>query len=120
MTEDVLTNVPNKADNTIFGVYTDYEGDHTKPYRLIIGCRVTRTDTVPAGMTNISIPQGVYGKFIAAGEQPKSLIKEWETIWSSDIDRKYDVDFEVYGPRFFDPASQEALIYIGMKDKKPN
>ena len=38
--ESVGQHVPNKIDDTIYAVYSDYQGDHEAPYRLTIGYRV--------------------------------------------------------------------------------
>jgi len=32
MSENMLKKIPNVTDETIYAIYTDYEGDHTKPY----------------------------------------------------------------------------------------
>lgn len=39
--ESVGQYVPNKIDDTIYAVYSDYQGDHEAPYRLTIGYRVS-------------------------------------------------------------------------------
>ena len=38
--DSVGQNIPNKTDDVIYAVYSDYEGDHEAPYRLTIGYRV--------------------------------------------------------------------------------
>ena len=50
-----------------------------------------------------------------AGDQPKALIETWEAIWSSDLDREFKTDFEVYGPRFFEDGLHEVLVHIGIQ-----
>jgi len=35
MAENITTQIPNKTDETIYAIYTDYEGDHTKPYTTV-------------------------------------------------------------------------------------
>lgn len=103
-----------KTDDAIYAVYSDYEGDHEAPYRLTIGYRVTQTD-IPIGMCHVKIQPQEYAVMSAAGEQPKALMDTWEAIWSSDIERSYATDFELYGPRFFEEGVNEVLIHIGIK-----
>lgn len=40
MTESVIEKIPNKVENAVYCIYTEYEKDHTKPYTTILGCRV--------------------------------------------------------------------------------
>jgi len=49
------TKIPNKADDNIYAVYSDYQGDHTKPYRLTIGYKGTDQSPPPPAMHNITI-----------------------------------------------------------------
>ena len=104
----------DKVDDTIYAVYSDYEGDHEAPYRLTIGYRVSN-DNVPIDMHRVSVQSAEYAVMSAAGEQPKALMDTWEAIWSSDIERSFATDFEVYGPRFFEMGVNEVLVHIGIK-----
>lgn len=103
----------HKTDDAIYAVYSDYQGDHEAPYRLTIGYRVNTVE-VPVDMHHIRVQGGEYAMMSAAGEQPKALIETWEAIWSSDLDRQYATDFELYGPRFFEAGVNEVLIHIGV------
>ena len=107
----------HKTDDAIYAVYSDYEGDHEAPYRLTIGYRVNTVE-VPVDMHHVRVQSGDYAMMSAAGEQPKALIDTWEAIWSSDIDRAYKTDFELYGPRFFEQGVNEVLIHIGVKHEQ--
>jgi len=48
--EGVAEKIPHKMDNTLYSVYTDYEGDYDKPYTTILGCKVENLEEVPEGM----------------------------------------------------------------------
>lgn len=104
----------HKTDDAIYAVYSDYQGDHEAPYRLTIGYRVN-TIEVPIDMHHIRVQTGEYAVMSAAGEQPKALIETWEAIWSSDIERSFATDFELYGPRFFEMGVNEVLVHVGVK-----
>ena len=115
MAEDVLSKIPNKVDNTIYSAYTEYEGDHNLPYTTVIGCRVENLDSVPEGMKSASVDGGKYVKFTAKGDLEKDLIiNEWMKIWSLDLDRKYTIDYEVFGEKAQDPKNAEVDILIAV------
>ncbi len=105
--------VPHKDGEAIYAVYHSYEGDHTKPYKLTIGCRVAKDDfTLEEGLDSIFVPKGNYQIFAATGEQPKALIETWSAIWKADLNRSFDCDLEIYGPRFFEEGLHEVLVCI--------
>ncbi len=113
--ESIGQSIPNKADDMIYAVYSDYEGDHEAPYRLTIGYRITEGDA-PENMHKVTIQSQDYAVMSAAGKQPDALIETWKAIWSSeDLPRSYTTDFELYGPRFFEDGVNEVLVHIGIK-----
>jgi len=113
--ESVGQSTSNKTDDVIYAVYSDYEGDHEKPYRLTIGYRVSNEQT-PDNMHRVTVKSQEYAVMSAAGKQPDALIETWKAIWSSqDLGRAYTTDFEVYGPRFFEDGVNEVLVHIGLK-----
>lgn len=107
--------IEGKTDDMIYAVYSDYEGDHEKPYRYTIGYRVNN-DQTPDTMHRIHINAQNYALMSAAGKQPQALIDTWNAIWSSDLPRSYATDFELYGPRFFEAGVNEVLIHIGLNE----
>lgn len=108
--------IPHKDGEALYAVYHEYQGDHEKPYRLTIGCRVLRDDfAMPDGMETVFVPQGHYAVFAAQGDQPKALLDTWQGVWKSDLPRNYICDLEIYGPRFFEPELHEILVCIGVK-----
>lgn len=115
--ESVGQYVPDKVNDNIYAVYSDYEGDHEKPYRITIGYRVSGCVT-PDHMTRICVIDQQYAILSAAGEQPKALIETWEAVWSGDLPRSFKTDFELYGPRFFEDGINEVLIHIGITDQE--
>lgn len=114
--EDMLHKIENRTENAVYAAYSDYEGDHTKPYRFTLGCKIDGAgEDLPAGLHKIHIPCGSYAIFAARGEQPQSLLQTWEGVWKSDLPRTYGVDFEIYGPRFFEEGLHEVLVCVGVK-----
>lgn len=114
--DQIPEKIPNKTDDDILCVYTDYEKDYTKPYTTILGCRVSTLDTIPEGMTGKTITTASYKKFTASGNLEKEIVfDEWTKIWNTNLDRAYTADFEVYGKKAQDPANAEVDIFIALK-----
>lgn len=117
MSENILAQIPNKIDNTIYSVYTDYESDCTGLYTTILGCKVSSLDDIPYGFVGKSFGSGKYNKYIAKGNILMGLVADaWKNIWSLPLDRAYRCDFEVYGAKAMNPVEAEVDIYIGIKD----
>ncbi len=113
--DDVLHKIPHRTENVVYAIYSDYEGDHTKPYRLTIGCKVSgEQDNTPDGLHKVFIPQGNYALFSAKGEQPQALVKTWQGIWAMEFGRNYVADVEIYGPRFFEEGVNEVIVCVGV------
>lgn len=113
---NISDKIPDKIDNTIYSVYTDYEGDHTQPYTTIIGCRVTHMDSVPEGLTGKNINGGEYVELSARGNMETDFIADkWKEIWASDLNRAYTADFEIYGSKIRNPADAEIDFLIAIK-----
>lgn len=115
-TEGLMTQIPGKADDTIYCLYTDYEKDHTLPYTTVIGCRVNSIDQVPEGFVGKTIHGGNYRVFTAKGDMEQGIVyKEWQKIWDTDIDRAFTTDFEVYGEKARDMKHAEVDIFIAVQ-----
>lgn len=123
--------MPDKADDIIYAVYSDYQGDHDAPYRITVGYRIDASLAEQAAITaqsaldefalelhSVACEGGDYAVMSAAGQQPKALIQTWEAIWGGDLPRRFTTDFELYGPRFFEDGVNEVLIHVGIEDIK--
>ena len=116
MKENIVENIPNKIDNAIYSIYTDYEKDHTKPYTTLLGCKVENLDIIPEGMIGKSFEGGNYVKFTPKGNLAEDLvINEWIKIWNMDLERIFTADFEVYGEKAQNPSDAEVDILIAVK-----
>ena len=114
--ENILGRIPHKVDNTVYAIYTDYEGDHTQPYTLGIGCNVSSLDNIPEDMTVKIIPESNYSQFIAKGDLTKgAVINTWMQIWAMDLNRTYATDMEIYDDRATDPTNGVAEILVGIQ-----
>jgi len=116
MSENILGKIPNTVDQTVYSLYTDYEGDHKKPYTAILGCKVENLDTIPEGMVGKSFDGGKYMKTTAKGDLTNGLIvNQWSKIWAADLDRKYTADFEVFGSKAQNPHDAEVDFFVAVK-----
>lgn len=118
MTEGILDKIPNKINNEIYAIYTEYESDHTKPYTTILGCSVENFDEIPEGMLAKTFDSGSYTEFLAKGDLIKgnAIYNKWMEIWNTNLDRTYTADFEIYGEKAQDPSNAEVAIFIGVKE----
>ena len=89
---NTLERIPNRKSDEVLGAYVEYEGDHTKPYTLIIGCEVNNADEVPEGLVVKKIPAAKYAAFKVSGKFPDSLIEAWQKVWASGLKRSYSGD----------------------------
>lgn len=116
MSENILNKIPNKVDNSVYSLYTDYQSDHTKPYTAILGCKVENLSVVPDGMVGKSFDGGNYIKITAKGDLTKGLIvNEWSKIWEMDLERIFTADFEVFGEKAQNPEDAEVDFLIAVK-----
>lgn len=112
ISEGIADKIPGKVDNTVYSVYTEYEGDFTKPYTTVLGCKVNTADTIPEGMKGIVIEKGTYIKRTTSVDK---VFEEWTKIWNSDIPRIYTTDFEAYGEKTQNPEEAAVEIFIAIK-----
>jgi predicted transcriptional regulator YdeE len=113
--ENIVSKIPNKINGDILALYTDYEGDYSKPYSWILGCEVSSLAEVPGGLVGKIIPESKYAVFTTQGEFPQGLIKVWQNIWQSGFTRLYTSDFEVYRSDFDPQRNPEVKVYIAIE-----
>jgi len=107
----MINNKINPAE--IMGVYLDYENDYTKPFSFMIAYKVEKFIGIQEGIVTKIIPSGKYARFVGKGkDNMEKVANTWRRIWESDIERRYNVDFELYNLN--DPDS-DVVIYIGIK-----
>jgi predicted transcriptional regulator YdeE len=113
--ENISKLIPNKIGKDIYGVYTDYDGDHTQTYTTILGVRVPSLDHVAPGLAARTIERGKYATFTARGNINEGVVgKTWNRIWNSPIPRKYTTDFEVYSEKSCVVQDAEVDIFVAV------
>ena len=114
--DNVKDKIPNKLEDSVYSVYTDYEGDFTKPYTVILGCKVKNLNLIPEGMVGKTIPGGIFACFTEKGNLNEGVIySKWLEIWKTDLNRKYTADFEVYGEKAQNPEKAKVDIFVSIK-----
>lgn len=119
MTEGIAAKIPNKADNAVYCIYTDYEKDHTRPYTTLLGCKVDNLEIVPEGMISQTFETAMYEEFTAVGNLMEGAVfNTWTKIWNSELPRAYTADFEVYDERSHDSENAVVPIFIAVSEKQ--
>ena len=114
--EGIYQNLENKLNNKTIGLYTEYEGDYTKPYIFMAGAEVGQKEKCDNEIESVIIPKGKYAKFVIIGDIQDSVGQAWQEIWNMNLKRKYICDFEEYQNNSEDMKNQEIHIYIGIED----
>lgn len=122
MQEGVLGKIPNKADQNVYAIYTDFSNKRFGEYSVVIGARVTDKSKVPAGMVAVTIPAGKYAVFQSeAGPAWQVIPAAWLKIADAEdkgslgYTRTYVADFELYSGQSMDPQNMQAELYVGVK-----
>ncbi len=112
MGQGLIAQIPNKASNEIYCMYTEYESDFMGAYTTILGCKVTSLDVIPKGFIGKEISETTYKHYKAVGTLPDCVGKVWGEIWQSGINRKYIADFDVYDEKAQNPQNAEVDVYV--------
>lgn len=107
-----FNSIKNKTNHMGIGLYCDYEGDHTKPYRCMSCTEVNKNHN--PDLESRVIKEGKYAKFTIKGHMVHDVAKAWGEIWSMDLNRKFDCDFELYHHDSEDMSNQTIDIYISL------
>lgn len=113
--EGFFAKIPNAISQEIITLYYDYEGDHTKPYSYLIGCKTSSLDNIPADMVGVRIPESQFAVFQPKGPFPASIVNTWIAVWNMNLNRSYSVDYELYQANFNPDTAEGAALFIGIK-----
>lgn len=115
--ENIQDQVPNKINNEIYAVYTDYENGDAGKYTVIIGLPVKSLDDIPGDFVGREIHVGKNKKFISKGKMPEAVVKTWREIWQNKISqRAYRADVTVHGKKYYDGDNAEVETFISVKE----
>ena len=113
---DYYSKICGKVNKKTIGLYTDYEGDFTKPFNFLTCVEVNSESIVQYPLVYKRIPAGKYAKFIIKGDIQKSVALFWSKLWKMNLDRLYSYDFEEYQENEnSDLKNQEIHVYISIR-----
>jgi predicted transcriptional regulator YdeE len=123
ISENLMNQIPDRVDQSIYAVYTDYTSDANGQYTIILGAKVkpVPNPTIPDGMIVKTVPAGRYAVFTSQrGPVVKVVVETWKQIWAyyqspQNGQRAYQADFELYDEHGADPSNAQVDIYIGLK-----
>ena len=117
--EKIQEQIPNKLNENIYAVYTDYETDFSGAYTTIIGLPVSSLENIPIGFDGITIKKGTYRKFVSKGKMPEAVVNTWMEIWGSNElnqARTYTADFTIHGEKYYDGDTAEVETFISVNE----
>lgn len=118
--EGLLEKIPDRADQNIVAVYTDYSDDHGE-YTYILGAKVADDAKAPDGMVKRTIEKGRFAQFTSdrgpLQEVVPAIWKKIAALPKSEVggDRLYQSDFEIYGEDAMDPNNGQMNVYIRVR-----
>ena len=119
-TENLLNSIPDRADDQIVAVYTDYANGASGEYTYLLGSKVKPGTKPPAGMVAATVPAGKYLEFVTEkGPGAQVVGAAWMQIYGYFQDpahsqRSYKTDYETYAPPS-DPNAVQGHIFIGIQ-----
>lgn len=111
---DEAVPVDYKNGERVYGVYFDYESDHSGKFTVLAGFDVAKTPS-NVRLEKVTIPSTKYLVFTHKGEMPQIAIDAWTEVWhyfeneSAEYQRVYSTDFEYY------PNGNEIEVHIAVK-----
>src|ERR1017187_6662634 len=80
--EGLLNGIPDRSDQSIVAVYTNYASDWNGDYTYILGAKVKPGTKAPAGMVAVTVPAGKYLEFVTAkGPGAEVIPPAWMQIY---------------------------------------
>lgn len=113
-TFDETVPVDYKNGERVYGVYSDYESDHTGQFTVLAGFDGVSFPS-SSNLESKTISEGNYLVFKYKGEMPQIAIDAWTEVWNYfsqgkvEHQRLYSTDFEFY------PNGNEIEVHIAVK-----
>lgn len=113
-TFDSIVPVDYKNGERVYGVYSNYESDHTGEF-TVSACFDGKNFPSLANLKQITIPAGKYLVFSHQGDMPQIAVDAWTEVWQYFADKKtnyertYTTDFEYY------PNGNEIEVHIAIQ-----
>lgn len=118
--ENLLSRIPDRLDQSIVAVYTNYASDWNGNYTYVLGAKVKPGTRAPDGMVSKRVPAGTCIELTSKRGKPEQVVPEmWKEVWTyfqipGSPARAYGADFEIYDD-LSDPTNMQVKLYIGVK-----
>ena len=122
--QNLAASIPDRVDQCLVVVYSDYASDERGEYSYLLGARVSSVKHLPTQESRGKVIAGPYAVFTTTiGPRVTVLQAAWQNIWSSspsDLggERAFLTDYELYDRRSADPDHAQIEIHIGLKDRR--
>ncbi|PZG14245.1 GyrI-like domain-containing protein [Nonomuraea aridisoli] len=98
-----FAHVPNRVDENLYAVLTDYESDHNGAFTQIVGTGVRTVPRLPEGMVAVRVPAGQVLRLEVRGPMPQALTDAWQQVVNHSESggapsRAFTTDLEVHHP----------------------
>ena len=119
--ENLASQIPNRTNDSLCTVYSNYQSDENGEYDYLLGAPVTGIDHLPAGMTYAAIATGEYAVITTEkGPIIQVMQQAWRHIWTMPAEelgskRAFLTDYEIYDHRAADPTSAQVEIHLGLE-----
>ena len=117
--ENLLGRIPDRLDQSIVAVYSNYASDWNGDYTYTLGAKVKPGTKAPEGMVAKNIPTGKYAEFTSKRGRPELVVPEmWKDVWAyfqapGSPTRAYGTDYEIYDD-LSDPTNVQVKLYVGV------
>lgn len=108
------------GENAIWGIYSNYEKDWTRPYDFTLAARRAHDAVAVSGGTVIDVPGGDYAVFRASASTPQEAsVRVWQSVWAwsaaNPEKRAYGIDLERWDPaELMQGGSVSVAVYISL------
>jgi predicted transcriptional regulator YdeE len=122
--EKLARQIPNRTDDALTVVYSNYASDEQGAYDYLLGARVISLGNLPAGMVSIKVAPGKYAVILTEkGAMPEVLQATWAKIWKMSPaetggKRSFITDYETYDQRNADPSRTQVEIHLGVRGEQ--
>ncbi|MDP4201028.1 MAG: GyrI-like domain-containing protein [Bacteroidota bacterium] len=116
LSEGLIEKIPNRVDDNVIALYSNYESDLNGEYDFLIGARVKTAEFI-AGLTVVTVPSARYAVLHSeSGPSWKTVPETWKKVWETfGEERSYIADFELYDGRAADPHNMVVEVWVGVK-----
>lgn len=113
--EKVSDQIPHKVDETVYSLYYDYESDYQGEYTVLLGCKVTSVEGLPAGLTFREVPEDRYAVYHRQGTLPTITHEIWTAVYSEKAYvRGYRTDFDRYPMEWEAEDRAKVEVYVSL------